>query len=140
MAIDKRYRQVLHLLGRREPVQTITASGASALQTTTIRSYGVTVIEQTGTGAGHTYTLDKPTQGVVKTLVVHGPGGSTLEANVQSHSSAVTIGETTGNRIVVSTAADTNGSAIVLIGESSASWLLGAPLPTGVTIAAATQL
>lgn len=140
MSNSKRFRPTFHRFGRIDNLQTITATGASALNATEITNFGVTLIDSAGTGAGHTFTLAAPRKGVAKTIVVHGPGGSTLPANIQTNSSAVTVGESTGNRIVVSTTADTNGSVIQLIGQSSAAWLLGAPLPTGVTIAAATNL
>lgn len=116
------------------------AGSTSALQTTEILNYGATVITSTGTGDGHTWTLGEPRKGIEKTLIVHGPGGSTLPAFVQTNSSAVTIGETTGNQLTFSTAAALSGSAVNLIGLSSVAWVLANALPTGVTIAAATKL
>lgn len=139
MASEKKFRQQFNRFGSRDNVQELSASGASALQTTNVLRYGVTVLTSAGTGAGHTWTIDEPVKGVRKTIVVHGPGGSTLPAIIQTNSSAVTVGETTGNQITVSTAADTDGTVIDLIGLSTVAWVLGSNLQTGVTVAAATQ-
>jgi len=139
-ASERSLRHRFDFAGRSDFVQTITSSGASALNATTIKRYGVTRIVANGTGAGHTFTLDSPRKGVRKTLIVEGPGTSTTPAFVQTNSSGVTIGETTGNQITFSTTADLNGSAIELIGQSTAAWMLASPMPTGVTIAASTNL
>jgi len=142
MASEKKQRLQFNRFGVRDHVQTIdaAASSTSALQSTTILRHGTTVIESTGTGAGHTWTLAEPVKGVEKRIVMHGPGTSTLPAFIQTNSSATIIGETTGNQLTFSTAASLDGSVVSLVGLSSVAWVLGAALPTGVTVAAATNL
>lgn len=137
---NRQSRPQFAFAGRSDFVQTITSAGASALNATTVKRYGVTRIVAAGTGAGHTFTLDSPKLGVRKTIVVEGPGGSTTPAFIQTNSSAVTIGETTGNSLAFSTAASLDGSVVELIGRSTSAWMLGASLPAGVTIAATTQI
>lgn len=144
MADQKYFRPQFFRFGVKDHFQTITTTtAASALQTTTILGYGVTLVDSISnstTGTGHTVTLDEPRLGVRKTIVVHGPGTSTVPMFLQTNSSAVTVGETTvGNRVTFSTTCSLDGSVLELVGLSSVAWILGAALPSGATIATSTQ-
>lgn len=140
MAREKKFRPLFPRFGISQFNQTITvaASSTSAVQATEINRYGNTFLDSTGTGAGQVFTLASPMVGITKTISVHGPGGSTVPVGIQTNSSAVLIGGSTANKIIFSTAI-TDGDCVSLIGASTSEWYLGGALPTGVTLAAATQ-
>ena len=140
MSKEKKFRPLFVRFGVSQYSQTITVAAAStsALSATEITNYGNTFIDSTGTGTGQEFTLQAPSNGISKTISVHGPGGSTVPVGIQTNSSSVTIGGSTANKIIFSTAI-TDGDCVSLIGASTSEWYLGGALPTGVTLSAATQ-
>ena len=140
MSKEKKFRPLFVRFGVSQYSQTITVAAAStsALSGTEITNYGNTFIDSTGTGTGQEFTLQAPSNGISKTIPVHGPAGSTVPVGIQTNSSAVTIGGSRANKIVFSTAI-TDGDCVSLIGASTSEWYLGGALPTGVTLSAATQ-
>ena len=138
MSSNREPRTQFAFAGRRDFLQTLALSGASAVSSTTIKRYGVTRVTVAGSGAGHTATLDSPKKGVRKDIIVEGPGGSTVPFTLQTNSSAVTIGNSTNNTAVVSTSMG-DQAGLQLVGLSTAAWGLLSDAPTGVSFAAATQ-
>lgn len=116
----KRFKPVLHSKGRREFVET----GSTG---TNLKSYGVSVLTAAGI-----YTLDAPTQGMVKSIIFGSSG-----ANVQTNTSGVMIGGTTKNSINPTTNLNTQ-ERVELIGASTSAWYLGTLPSTGWALAAST--
>jgi hypothetical protein len=118
--VGKRFQAVLHRFGHKEYVE----AGSTA---TNLTRYGVSNLTASGS-----YVLDAPVKGIVKYLVI-----GTSGVVVQTNSSAVTIGATTNNEINATTNLNSD-EMVMLIGASTAAWLLGTLPSTGWALAAST--
>jgi len=117
----KRQREIFHRFGRAEYVETGSTSAD-------LKRYGVSHLAADGT-----FTLEAPTKGVVKHLIL-GTSGTV----VQTNSSGVVIGGTTANSINPTTNLNSE-EMVTLIGASTAAWYLGTLPSTGWALAASTQ-
>lgn len=113
-------------LGIRENVQTITLSGAASASAiaTTIKPYGVTVINSTGTGASHRVPLARPRlAGVRKTIILK--LNSTNDVIVVNATTTDKFYGSTVNSALFSTAAGARGQGnLQLVAISTAQWAL----------------